>query len=122
MVLMFASRVNARFLAASDEIVKKRIVVKPSEGRLRPALRNALHRGALGVAGTPKQLAIQRAEVPVCRKEPETGTIAHDDSCGFRTDFDDVGIRHVQLALFGPGGRANNGRRPKTFPTNRSQS
>jgi len=49
-------------------------------------------RGALGFAGVAKHLAFYRIELVGGRKKPVALTIAHDNSRGLRTDFDDVSV------------------------------
>jgi hypothetical protein len=60
--------------------------------RLGVLLSRVSHSRALGVTGTAKQLSVKRIELSGGREETEPGTIAYNDSGGFRTNFDDVGI------------------------------
>ena len=52
-------------------------------------------RRALGFAGSAEQLAFQLFETTRGREEAVPAGATHDDSGGLRTDFDNVGIRHV---------------------------
>lgn len=73
------------------------------------------------VTGAAKQLAVEAAKPPGGRKEPEPGTITHHDAGRFRTDFDNIGLRHIPLAFLWPEGRADNGQWRETFPVARTR-
>lgn len=47
-------------------------------------------RDPLGLAGTAKQPALKLIETMIGGEKAITSFVANDDSCSFRTDFDDV--------------------------------
>lgn len=59
----------------------------------------------LRFARVAKQLAFQRIEAVGGGEETKTVRIAHDDSRGFRSNFDDVGVRHFLERLLFPSAR-----------------
>ena len=54
-----------------------------------------LRRSAFGFPRVLENSSVEWIEAVGCCKEPETGFVSYNDACGFRADFDNIGIRHA---------------------------
>lgn len=63
-----------------------------------------LRRSTFGFARIFKDSAVEGIEPMGGCKETETGLITNNNACGFRANFDDVGIRHAFLLSCPPLG------------------